>query len=136
MAVVILALIGVAAVGAAVSMFVQQQRAQRGVIVTGTVIDVGVHEHSTLAYDDHDRRTTTYKPTIEYTDESGTAHRFSPSLSGTTRPQIGDRRQVAYRPDDPSRAVLVAVGDERAAKWVFLVVGIAALAGAIALAAT
>lgn len=128
MAAVILALIGAAALGASVTAFVQQHRAKRGVIVTGTIVDVSTSRGG-RAGDEH--RTTYYAPIVEYADATGATHRFASRLSASTRPDIGANRQVAYRPDDPSRAVLVEAGSERAAKWVFLVVGLAALAGAI-----
>lgn len=124
----ILALIGTAALSASITAFVQQRRARRGVIVTGTVVDVSTSPGGRVG-DAH--RTTYHAPIVEYTDAAGATHRVASRLSASTRPDVGASRQVAYRPDDPSRAVLVERGSERAAKWAFLVVGLAALAGAV-----
>lgn len=131
MAVVILALIGVAACGAAISSFVQQRRAKGGVIVAGTIVDIDT-SRSRRAGDGH--RTTYHAPVVEYTDAGGTAHRFTSRLAGSARPVVGTTRQVSYRPDKPGQAVLIEAGSERNAKWAFLVTGLAALVGAIVLA--
>lgn len=136
MGALILAFVGVVFLIGGAHQFVQHLQARRGVVVTGTIVDVQVSQSESTDSDGTTTWQTFYKPIVEYTGPDGRAHRVIPNVAGGVPPRIGDTRQVAYPPDDPARAVLVSAGGERATKWVFLLVGLAACAGAVAVAAT
>ena len=64
----------------------------------GTVVDVRVN-HST---DNDGRRTVTYQPVFEYTDERGVTHRAPVWLSSSGRNfPIGTEKEILANPDYP-----------------------------------
>jgi len=129
-----LGFMGAVGLFAAVGLFTQAWQARKGIVVSGTV--VSIERRRSKAAGRMNSRSSTYAPIVEFSDQSAQVHRVTASLSGTRRPAVGSTVRVSYRPDDPERAIVMDLPGQAGAKWVFLVVGIACTAGAIAVAAT
>jgi hypothetical protein len=127
-----MSLIGLA--GAA-ALFSQGWRARRGRIVSGTVVaTVRERIQPYVSNPNSLRDAPTYAPVVEFTDDSGQTHQVKANLSGTMRPAIGQSVKVSYRPGNPQKAIVMELPGQAPAKWVFLVVGVGCLAGAIVVA--
>ena len=112
----------------AIGLFGQAWRARYGTVVPATIVAV---ETRRSAYRRSGMRTITYAPVVEFTDTNAQTHRVTAGLSGSRVPEVGAAVQVSYRPDNPEKAVVMDVPGQAAAKWVFLVVGVACAAAAI-----
>lgn len=135
MAVVILTLLGVLALAGSGALFVQASRARRGIVVEGTVVANKIsHTAPNFGPDLGDQawlRAPMAAPVVEYTDRNGQTHHVMSTLSNSRLPPVGSTMRVSYRPDQPDKAV-VLMPNMAVARWLFLIVGLACIAGAIA----
>jgi hypothetical protein len=135
MAVVILALLGVLALAGSSTLFYQAQPARRGIVVEGTVVANKISYTGANLGPDFDNQARVRKPmaapVVEYTDRNGQAHQITSTLSNARLPPVGSTMRVSYRPDQPDKAV-VLMPNMAVAPWLFLIVGLACIAGAIA----
>ena len=135
MAVVILTFLGVLALAGSAALFYQARQARRGILVEGRVIANKISRTATNLGPDLDNqpwvRTPMAAPVVEYTDRNGQTHQVTSTLSNARLPPVGSTMRVSYRPDQPDKAV-VLMPNMAVARWLFLVVGLACLAGAIA----
>jgi hypothetical protein len=70
-------------------------------------------------------------PVVEYTDGNGLTHQVTSTLSNARLRPVGSTMRVSYRPDQPDKAVVLML-NMVVARWLFLIVGLACIAGAIA----
>jgi hypothetical protein len=135
MSVVILALLGVLALAGSGALFYQAWQARRGIVVEGTVVANKISYAGTNLGPDLDNqarvRTPMAAPVVEYTDRNGQTHQVTSTLSNARRPPVGSTMRVSYRPDQPDKAV-VLMPNMAVARWLFLLVGLACVAGAVA----
>ena len=135
MAVVILTFLGVLAMAGSAALFYQAWQARRGIVVEGRVVANKISHTVTNLGTDLDNqpwvRTPMAAPVVEYTDRNGQTHQVTSTLSNSRLPPVGSTIRVSYRPDQPDKAV-VLMPNMAAARWLFLVVGLACIAGAIA----
>jgi hypothetical protein len=133
---VVLALgfMGVVALGAAIGLFAQLLRARGGIIADATIVDSKISRSFGANVPPTERTSPTAAPIVEFTDGQGVTHRVTSSLGGTRLPVIGTRVRVSYRAEHPDKAIVLDVPGQAPAKWVFLVVGLACLTGAVIVA--
>jgi Protein of unknown function (DUF3592) len=129
-----LGFMGAVALAGAIGLFAQSLRARGGIIAEATIVDREITRTYDAAVPAAERMLPTAAPVVEFTDAQGMTHRVTSSLGGARLPAIGTRVRVSYRSDHPERAVVLDVPGQAPAKWVFLVVGLACLAGAIIVA--
>lgn len=78
-----------------------------GVTVTGVVVDVTFSPGDSPGNDDG-----TWSPVVEYTDPaSGISYQKVRRASTGDKPDIGDRWEVSFRPDDPENARVISDRD-------------------------
>jgi Protein of unknown function (DUF3592) len=134
MAAVILTLLGVLALAGSGALFYQAWQARHGIVVEGTVVANKVSYTRADPGPDLGNqawvRTPVAAPVVEYTDRSGQMHQVTSALSNARRPPVGSAMRVSYRPDQPDKAV-VLMPNMAVARWLFLIVGLAGIAGAI-----
>ena len=130
----VLGFMGVVALGGAIGLFAQSLRARGGIITDATVVDSEITRIFDGAAPGAERMLPTAAPVVEFTDAQGMTHRVTSSLGGARLPTIGTRVHVSYRADHPERAIVLDVPGQAPAKWVFLVVGLACLTGAVIVA--
>jgi Protein of unknown function (DUF3592) len=135
MAVVILTFLGALALAGSGTLFYQARQAGRGIVVEGKVVANQISHSGANQGTDLDNqarvRTPMAAPVVEYTDRNGQTHRATSTLSNARLPPVGSTMRVSYRPDQPDKAV-VLMPNMALARWLFLVVGLACVAGAIA----
>jgi len=133
---VVLALgfMGTVALIGAIGLFAQLLRARGGIITDATIVDSEITRTSGMSVQRAGRMLPTAAPVVEFTDGTGTTHRVTSSLGGARLPVIGTRVRVSYRPEHPEKAIVLDVPGQAPAKWVFLVVGLACLTGAVLVA--
>lgn len=66
---------------------------------------------------------TTYSPVVQY-DVDGKSYTVGSNMSSSSRPNIGDTREVAYDPNRPAAGKLVPGGGERLLLLLFPLIGI------------
>jgi hypothetical protein len=135
MAVVILTLLGVLALAGSGSLFFQARQARRGIVVEGTVVANKISYTGANRGPALDNQawapTPMAAPVVEYTDRNGQTHQVRSMLSNSRLPPVGSTMRVSYRPDQPDKAV-VLMPNMAVARWLFLIVGLAGIAGAVA----
>lgn len=129
MAVGILVFLGVLALVGSGALFLQAQQARRGIVVEGTIVAAEISHRRDI--EDPGVRMMSAAPVVEYTDRNGQTHQVTSKLSNSRMPQVGGTIRVSYRPDDPSKAVVLMPG-MAVPRWFFLIVGVACIVGAIA----
>jgi hypothetical protein len=128
---VVLGFMGVLALAGATGLFAQSLRARGGIIADATIVDSEITRTFDGAVPGAERMLPTAAPVVEFTDAQGMTHRVTSRLGGARLPTIGTHVHVSYRADQPERAIVLDVPGQAPAKWVFLVVGLACLTGAI-----
>jgi hypothetical protein len=128
----ILGALGALAVLAFIASTVQSRPFRGGVLTDGTV--VSIETRRTVIRGSGGRRVSrTYAPRVEFIDGHGATQAVTTSLSGGARPAIGSVVRISYLPARPEQARIMGDGHTRVGRYLFLVVGLAAVAGAVAL---
>ena len=88
-----------------------------GVVVAAEVVDVSQRTDS-----DGD---TMYTPIVNYVDPStGQSHQLAGSVSSSSRPTVGEQKEVSLIPGDPTSARVLG---PTWFPWIFIAVGVAAI---------
>ena len=98
-----------------------QELQQFGMKTEAVVTDVDRHEsHSRKGH----RRTVTYYPIVQYTDQAGTSHTVESDTGVHSRTQYkrGDTVQVRYLEGNPERMEIVGLADP-SSNYIFMAVG-------------
>jgi len=69
---------------------------------------------------------TTYRPIVQY-DVSGQQYTITGSIGGSSRPSLGDMREVGYNPQQPAQAKLVEGAESKIFSLLFPLIGIVSI---------
>ncbi|QQS18043.1 DUF3592 domain-containing protein [Candidatus Saccharibacteria bacterium] len=86
--------------------------------VTGEVVDSSSHRND---------GSTTYSPIVQY-EVNGQSYRVASSISSSSYPRIGEKREIAYNPVRPDQSKVVQSASTQWIIYLFPMVGVACLA--------